>query len=59
MSVYFIVQAKILDETEYGKYLEVIDEVFAKYKGEYLAVDDHPNILEGTWDYTTDRDHQV
>jgi uncharacterized protein (DUF1330 family) len=52
MSVYFIVQAKILDEAEYGKYLEVIDDVFSKYNGEYLAVEDHPFILEGSWDYS-------
>jgi uncharacterized protein (DUF1330 family) len=52
MSVYFVVQAKIRDEAEYGRYLEVIDDVFSRYKGEYLAVDDAPVVLEGTWDYS-------
>ena len=31
---------------EYGKYLEVIDDVFSKYNGEYLAVEDTPSCLK-------------
>jgi len=27
-------------------------EVFNKFKGRYLAVDDEPVQLEGSWDYT-------
>jgi uncharacterized protein (DUF1330 family) len=52
MSCYFIAQIKIKDEKEYGKYLEASSEVFCKYGGEYLAVDDKPVVLEGGWDYT-------
>lgn len=40
----------IKDENEYKKYLEGADGVFAKYRGSYLAVDDHPQLLEGKWE---------
>lgn len=52
MSVYFIANIKVNDEQEYQKYLDGCDEVFEKYLGEYLAVDDHPVLLEGGWDYS-------
>lgn len=52
MSVYFIANIKINNAQEYDKYLKDCDEVFAKYNGEYLAVDEKPVILEGEWDYT-------
>lgn len=52
MSYYFIANIKIIDEETYNKYLERADEVFKKFNGKYLVVDDHPVILEGTWDYT-------
>ena len=52
MDHYFIAQIKIRDEEEYRKYIEGADEVFSKYNGKYLAVDNHPEIIEGKWDYT-------
>ena len=52
MKHYFVAQIKITDPLEYQKYLDSVDEVFSKYKGEYLAVDENPTILEGRWDYT-------
>jgi uncharacterized protein (DUF1330 family) len=52
MSYYFIAQIKINDETEYQKYIDAADEVFKKYNGEYLSVDDGPKILEGDWNYS-------
>lgn len=51
MMHYFVAQIKITDPSEYQKYLDSVDEVFSKYKGEYLAVDENPTILEGQWDY--------
>lgn len=47
-----MVNIKITDENEYQKYLRHADEVFTKYKGRYLAVDDDPLVLEGKWDYS-------
>lgn len=38
------------DEKEYQKYLEQVDEIFIK--GKYLAVDDNPMVIEGSWNYT-------
>jgi len=52
MAYYFVAQIRIDDPVEYGKYLDKIDNIFASYKGEYLAVDESPEILEGNWDYT-------
>ncbi len=52
MSVYFIANIKLEDEQEYQKYLDGCKEVFEKYLGEYLAVDDHPVLLEGSWNYS-------
>ncbi len=52
MAHYFVAQIKINDEITYEKYLEHFDEIFSKYKGEYLAIDESPVLLEGTWNYT-------
>lgn len=52
MSYYFVAQIRIKDSVEYQKYIDVSDEIFKKYKGEYLSVDNSPLILEGSWDYT-------
>ena len=49
---YFIAQIKIKDKTEYQKYINEAEEIFSKYNGKYLAVDDNPIILEGNWNYT-------
>ncbi len=52
MSVYFIANIRIHDQEEYEKYLKDVDGVFAKFGGKYLAVDENPWVLEGSWDYT-------
>ncbi len=40
----------IRDEALYRKYLDGTDEVFSRYKGTYLAVDEHPKLVEGKWE---------
>ncbi len=52
MSAYFVSNIRIHDHQEYGKYLASVDEVFARFNGKYLALDEHPPVLEGSWDYT-------
>lgn len=52
MAYYFIANIKINDTKEYQKYINGADEVFSKYNGEYLAVDDNPSQIEGNWNYT-------
>lgn len=52
MSYYFIALIRIIDPIEYKKYLDKAKDVFKKYNGKYIVLDDDPNILEGTWDFT-------
>lgn len=52
MNTYFIVHARMKDEGIYRKYLEQCDEVFEKYNGEYLAVDQNYEVIEGKCDYS-------
>jgi len=52
MNHYFVAQISITDHEEYGKYLENFDEIFSKYNGEYLAINESPVVLEGSWSYT-------
>ena len=52
MSVYFIANIKINDEAEYQKYIECVGNVFSKFNGKYLKVDNNPVVLEGKWDYS-------
>lgn len=48
MSCYFIARIQIHDETEYARYLDQCDAVFARFSGRYLAVDETPVPLEGS-----------
>jgi uncharacterized protein (DUF1330 family) len=52
MDYYFIAQIKINDNYEYQKYIEKSGEIFKKYNGKYLSVDNEPIVLEGQWNYT-------
>ena len=49
MSCYFVAQIEIHDPDEYDRYLAGYDNVFARYRGEGLAVDDGVERLEGHW----------
>ena len=52
MSAYFVANIRIHDEEEYAKYLQRVDDVFAKFNGKYLAVAKSPEVVEGSWDYS-------
>jgi uncharacterized protein (DUF1330 family) len=52
MSCYFIAQINIHDQEEYKRYLDRFDEVFEKFQGEIIIVEEKPTILEGQWDYS-------
>jgi uncharacterized protein (DUF1330 family) len=52
MSCYFLAQLKIHDRQSYEDYTAGFDEIFAKYDGEVLAVDEEPRILEGRWEFS-------
>jgi uncharacterized protein (DUF1330 family) len=51
MSVYLIAQIAIHDHEEYRKYIEGFRDIFAKYEGKMLVIDDQVTILEGEWPY--------
>ncbi|CAI9404625.1 hypothetical protein ANOBCDAF_04656 [Pleomorphomonas sp. T1.2MG-36] len=52
MTAYFVAQIRIDDPAEYQRYLDACDAVFARFNGEYLAVDPAPTVLEGEWPYS-------
>ncbi len=52
MSVYIVASIKITDQEEYGRYQAGFLEIFARYKGELLAVSDAPQVIEGEWPFT-------
>ncbi len=52
MSHYFIAKIKIHNEAAYRNYLDLAGEVFKKYNGEYLSVDNRPRTIEGHWECT-------
>jgi len=49
MSAYFVAQITITDPDAYERYLAGFDDIFARYQGTVVAVDDHPVVLEGKW----------
>ena len=52
MPVYIVASIKITDPEEYGQYQAGFLEIFARYKGELLAVSDEPQVIEGEWPFT-------
>lgn len=50
MSVYVIAQISITDRDRYNKYQARFLEVFAKFKGQLLAADENPQVVEGAWE---------
>ena len=52
MAHYIIAQINIDDRETYANYEEGFMEIFAKYDGSLLAVDEDPRLLEGSWPYT-------
>lgn len=52
MSVYIVASIAVQDWEEYGRYQAGFLDIFAKYRGELLAVSDEPRVIEGDWPYT-------
>jgi uncharacterized protein (DUF1330 family) len=52
MPAYVVAQITITDRRRYEEYQAGFPEVFAKYRGELLAVDESPRVVEGEWPYT-------
>jgi uncharacterized protein (DUF1330 family) len=50
MTVYVIVQLKMIDREAYDRYQARFFDVFRKFGGRLLSADEHPAVLEGRWD---------
>ena len=50
MAVYVLAQLKFTDRVAYGRYQERFMDVMRKFRGRLLAADEHPTVLEGTWE---------
>ena len=50
MTVYVIVQLKMIDRAAYDRYQARFFDVFKKFNGRLLSADENPTILEGGWD---------
>ena len=51
MTVYVIVQLKMIDRAAYDRYQARFFDVFRKFSGRLLSADEKPCVLEGTWDH--------
>ena len=52
MTVYAVALIDIADREEYGLYGQGFMEIFGKYGGTMLSVDESPTVLEGEWPHT-------
>ena len=52
MPVYLIAQLNIHDRATYAKYGSGFMEIFSRYGGRLLSVDEAPKVIEGEWGYT-------
>ena len=52
LSTYLIAQLTIHDREKYADYENGFLEIFAKYNGKLLSVDEEPECLEGSWNFT-------
>jgi uncharacterized protein (DUF1330 family) len=52
MTCYIVAQISISDRAGYADYESGFMDVFSRYQGRLLAVDESPEVLEGAWDCT-------
>ena len=50
MTVYAIAQLRFTDRAAYDRYQMRFMDVFRRYRGTLLAADEHPQVVEGSWD---------
>jgi uncharacterized protein (DUF1330 family) len=50
MTVYVIVQLKMIDRAAYDRYQARFFDVFKKFQGRLLSAEESPDVLEGNWD---------
>lgn len=52
MTQYLVAQIEITDRSQYSNYEAGFLEIFARFDGKMLAVDEQPKTLEGSWPFT-------
>jgi uncharacterized protein (DUF1330 family) len=52
MTVYLVGQINIRDRDEYRAYESGFMEIFSRYRGRLLSVEESPDVLEGSWPHT-------
>jgi len=52
MSSYVVAQISINDREKYARYEAGFMEIFSRFGGQVLAVDESPSIVEGHWPHT-------
>ena len=52
MAVYLIATLNIHDRERYRQYGDGFMEIFTRHRGKLLSVEESPEALEGTWDFT-------
>jgi uncharacterized protein (DUF1330 family) len=50
VTVYAIAQLRFTDRAAYDRYQMRFMDVFRRYRGTLLAADEHPQVVEGSWD---------
>jgi len=51
MTVYVIVQLKMIDRAAYDRYQARFFDVFRKFNGRLLSADENPAVQEGVWNF--------
>ena len=52
MAVYIVARFNIHDRSEYDQYSAGFADVFKKFDGKMLSVDEAPTVLSGSWEDT-------
>lgn len=52
MSIYLVATLEIEDRDRYRRYEEGFMDIFQRFGGELLSVDEAPVVLEGEWSWT-------
>lgn len=52
MPVYVVAEITIADRGEYAKYEAGFLPIWQRFRGELLAVDERPSVIEGEWPHT-------
>jgi len=52
MTVYCVALINITDRDRYDTYRKGFHEVFSRYSGKLVSVEEEPDVREGTWPYT-------